>query len=233
MVNDPSKKTLRHFYCRDVLWQTFERMSEAMDRGVDELVNEAMRLLAQQQGFLPADYPLGRELSEPYPAALPNPVPPRPEATPPGGAAVGKRPGSGSYTGLRKPASGPPPLPGNRITSEQPTFRPPPPPSFSVPPAVGGKVAPPLYLIFGNQKYLVDKDQFIIGRGTKSSDLPIRDGNISRKHAAVIRRNGEYYIKDLGSTNGIDYKGERIEGKKIEEGDVFSICDYQLLFTFK
>jgi pSer/pThr/pTyr-binding forkhead associated (FHA) protein len=76
----------------------------------------------------------------------------------------------------------------------------------------------PCILIFGNQRYVVDKDQFIIGRGTKSSDLPIRDGNISRKHAAVIRRNGEYYIKDLGSTNGIDYKGERIEGKKIEEG---------------
>jgi len=36
-----------------------------------------------------------------------------------------------------------------------------------------------------------------------------------------------YFIKDLGSTNGIEYKGERIEGKKIEEGDTFSICDYQ------
>ena len=53
MANDPSRKTLRHFYCRDVLWQSFERMSEALDRGVDELVNEAMRALAQQQGFLP------------------------------------------------------------------------------------------------------------------------------------------------------------------------------------
>ena len=42
MANDPTRKTLRHFYCRDVLWQSFERMSEALDRGVDELVNEAM-----------------------------------------------------------------------------------------------------------------------------------------------------------------------------------------------
>ncbi|MGA9653301.1 MAG: FHA domain-containing protein, partial [Polyangia bacterium] len=93
--------------------------------------------------------------------------------------------------------------------------------------------SPPLYLVFGNQRYVINKDQFIIGRGTKSSDLPIRDGNISRKHAAVIRRNGEYFIKDLGSTNGIDYRGERIEGKKIEEGDVFSICEYQLKFTYR
>jgi hypothetical protein len=236
MANDPSRKTLRHFYCRDVLWQSFEQMSEALDRGVDELVNEAMRLLAQQQGFLPKDYPPG-ELSKPnpVPAALPNPVPPplpRPDSTPTG-APSSSRTGSGSHTDLRRRSSVPPPVPSNRITSEQPTVRPPPPTSFAVPPVATGKPAPPLYLLFGNQKYSVDKDQFIIGRGTKSSDLPIRDGNISRKHAAVIRRNGEYYIKDLGSTNGIDYKGDRIEGKKIEEGDIFSICDYQLRFTYK
>jgi hypothetical protein len=235
MANDPSRKTLRHFYCRDVLWQSFERMSEALDRGVDELVNEAMRVLAQQQGFLPADFPPGGELSQPYPAGLPNPGPPplpRPDATPTGAPGAG-RSGSGSHTDLRRPSSVPPPVPGNRITSEHPAVRPPPAPNFAVPPSAGGRAAPPLYLIFGNQRYAVDKDQFIIGRGTKSSDLPIRDGNISRKHAAVIRRNGDYYIKDLGSTNGIDYNGDRIEGKKIEEGDIFSICDYQLRFTFR
>ena len=124
-------------------------------------------------------------------------------------------------------------MPSARSTAAQQVSRPPPLPSFSVPEQTDAGTAPPLYLIFGNQRYVIDKDQFIIGRGTKSSDLPIRDGNISRKHAAVIRRNGEYYIKDLGSTNGIDYKGERIEGKKIEEGDLFSICEYQLKFTFQ
>ena len=67
----------------------------------------------------------------------------------------------------------------------------------------------------------------------KSSDLPIKDGNISRKHAAVIRRNGTYFIKDLGSTNGIDFKGMRIDNKRIDEGDVFHLCDYELRFTYK
>jgi pSer/pThr/pTyr-binding forkhead associated (FHA) protein len=130
----------------------------------------------------------------------------------------------------------PPPLPPAYATAEQSASHQPLPPAaatLSVPAPSGGGVAPPLYLVFGNQRYVIDKDQFIIGRGTKSSDLPIRDGNISRKHAVVIRRNGEYYIKDLGSTNGIDHNGERIEGKKIEEGDIFSICDYQLKFTYK
>ena len=96
-----------------------------------------------------------------------------------------------------------------------------------------GVPAPPLYLVFDNQKYRIDKDQFIIGRGAKSSDLPIKDGNISRKHAAVVRRNGTYFIKDLGSTNGIDFKGMRIDNKRIDEGDVFHLCDYELRFTYK
>ena len=65
------------------------------------------------------------------------------------------------------------------------------------------------------------------------ADLAIKDGNISRKHAAVIRRNGTYYIKDLGSTNGIDYKGMRIDNKRIDEGDIFHLCDYELRFTYR
>jgi pSer/pThr/pTyr-binding forkhead associated (FHA) protein len=93
--------------------------------------------------------------------------------------------------------------------------------------------APTLYLIYNGHRYPVVKDQFIIGRGSKTSDLAIKDGNISRKHAAVIRRNGTYYIKDLGSTNGIDYKGMRIDNKRVDEGDIFHICDYELRFTYR
>ena len=98
-------------------------------------------------------------------------------------------------------------------------------------PAPGG--SPTLFLIYNGQRYPVTKDQFIIGRGSKTSDLAIKDGNISRKHAAVIRRNGTFYIKDLGSTNGIDYKGMRIDNKRIDEGDVFHLCDYELRFTYR
>jgi len=87
--------------------------------------------------------------------------------------------------------------------------------------------------MFNQQRHAIDKDQFIIGRGSKTADLAIKDGNISRKHAAVIRRNGMFYIKDLGSTNGIDYKGMRIDNKRIDEGDIFHICDYELKFTYR
>lgn len=91
----------------------------------------------------------------------------------------------------------------------------------------------PLYLLFNGQRFVVDKEQFVIGRGSKTADLPIKDGNISRQHAVVLRRNGVYYIKDLGSTNGIEYKGMRIDNKRIDEGDTFYICDYELKFTYQ
>lgn len=90
----------------------------------------------------------------------------------------------------------------------------------------------PLYMVFNNNRYVIDNDKFVIGRGSQQTDLTIRDGNISRKHCAVIHRNGNFYIKDLDSTNGIEYNGNRIESKRIEEGDVFYLCDYALQFTY-
>jgi pSer/pThr/pTyr-binding forkhead associated (FHA) protein len=134
---------------------------------------------------------------------------------------------------LASTASRPPPPPP--ISSK--TSRPPPHPVSTAPvPKLTPETQSPgplLFLLYNQQRMAIDKDQFIIGRGSKTSDLAIKDGNISRKHAAVIRRNGVYYIKDLGSTNGIDYKGMRIDNKRIDEGDVFHICDYELRFTYR
>lgn len=215
MTADLNKKTLRHFYCRDALWQCFERMSEDFDRGIDDLVNEAMRFLAREKGYLPTE-------NEARPGGIHVPA----QSSP--GLPLVQTPAS-SRAPSRQP---PPPLP----PPGRPTI-----PRAPVPHDDGGADgveglngdAPPLYVLFDNHRYLVDKDQFIIGRGSKSSDLPIKDGNISRKHAAVIRRNGGYYIKDLGSTNGIDFNGQRIDNKRIEEGDTYYLCDYELRFTYR
>lgn len=106
--------------------------------------------------------------------------------------------------------------------------------SFEVAKAAStGQGRAPLYIIFNGQRIPVRKEQFIIGRGLKTSDLAIKDTNISRRHAAVLFHNGAYYIKDLNSTNGIEYNGMRIDSKRIEEGDVFKICDYEFRFTYQ
>jgi len=79
----------------------------------------------------------------------------------------------------------------------------------------------------------VTKEEFVIGRGAKSADLAIKDGNISRRHGAIVYKNGNYFIKDLGSTNGIEFEGRHIDTKHIEEGDVVRLCDYELQFTYR
>lgn len=88
-----------------------------------------------------------------------------------------------------------------------------------------------LFLIYHGRRYPITREPFVIGRHT-SSDLRIRDGQISRKHAAVIWRNGAHYMVDLGSYAGIEYKGLKIDNKRIEEGDLFKLADYALRFTF-
>lgn len=219
---DQSKKTMRHFYCRDVLWETFEQMANDFDCSIDYLINEAMRYYATSKNYAPRQAGASAQAARPKPPARQAPA-----------AASAGAGGEAGASPARRAA--PPPPPGARRGPQRHggfgsgisrPIRPTPQPSARA-------STPVLYLIFKNQRIPIDKDQFIVGRGSRTSDLPIKDGNISRKHAAVIRRNGVYYIKDLGSTNGIDYKGMRIDNKRIEEGDVFHLCDHELRFTFK
>ncbi|MBK9070421.1 MAG: FHA domain-containing protein [Myxococcales bacterium] len=205
---DQSKKTMRHFYCRDVLWETFEQMAADFDCSVDYLVNESMRYYARSKNYqsgssvsLPQQ---GGRVASPRSAALTNPP------------AIARR------TGAQ-----PVPRTDTEGTAEAA-------PSMAQAAAASGVgEVGTLFLSYDGQRYPITKDQFIIGRGSKTSDLAIKDGNISRKHAAIIRRNGAFYIKDLGSTNGIDYKGMRIDNKRIDDGDIFHICDYELRFSYQ
>src|SRR3954465_1058444 len=48
---EQSKKTMRHFYCRDVLWETFEQMANDFDCSIDYLINEAMRYYARSKNY--------------------------------------------------------------------------------------------------------------------------------------------------------------------------------------
>ena len=79
----------------------------------------------------------------------------------------------------------------------------------------------------------ITKDRFVIGRGKQSSDLTLKDPNVSRQHAMIEYQNGVYFMVDMGSTNGVEYNGQRIARKQIAEGDVFRICDHDLRFTYR
>jgi neural Wiskott-Aldrich syndrome protein len=130
----------------------------------------------------------------------------------------------------------PPPPPGRAAAPmpPQPSHAPPPLPGGGRgAPAARGHAMPSLFVIFNGQKIPIAKDEFVIGRGAKSADLAIKDGNISRRHAAIVFHNGAFFMKDLGSTNGVEFEGRRFDSKRIEEGDIFRMCDYELRFTYQ
>ena len=126
-----------------------------------------------------------------------------------------------------QPLAAPPPFP-----SRQPAAPPPPPPAPAAAPAAAPYGAQ-LTVWYDGQPCSVNKDRFVIGRGKQSSDLTIKDPNVSRQHAMVEFLNGQYYMVDMGSTNGIEYNGQRIARKAVQDGDVYRICDHDLRFTFR
>jgi pSer/pThr/pTyr-binding forkhead associated (FHA) protein len=248
-----AKKTLQNFHARTGLWNLFVKRSAQMECSVDYLINEAMRLYAANHGFLELEPEADDEeravaAETPIPAQAPPLPAPRMKPTVPGraigtpSASALPRPGGPA---LPRPSAPPmaPPRPSSPPAPPRPTgagSMPAPRPSAPGPrpptdPGLGTGTAPkrpPLTIIFQGNKVPITQDQFIIGRGSKSSDLAIKDANISRKHAAVIYHNGAYYMKDLGSTNGVEYKGKPVDSKRIDEGDVFSVCGYELHFTY-
>lgn len=107
----------------------------------------------------------------------------------------------------------PPPLPAPSAAPRKP---------------VAAPIAQKLTIHYQGRPFLVAKDRFIIGRGKTSSDLTIRDPNVSRQHALVEFSGGNFYMVDMGSTNGIEFSGQRVQRKAIQNGDVFRICDHEL-----
>jgi len=98
------------------------------------------------------------------------------------------------------------------------------------PPLVNGN-GKTLTIEADGDRVVVSKDRFIIGRGKQSSDLTIRDPNVSRQHAIVEFAGGVFYMVDMGSTNGIEFAGQRVQRKAIQNGDVFKICDHEIYMT--
>lgn len=101
-------------------------------------------------------------------------------------------------------------------------------------PGIGAAPTPrQLFIRYQGQSFAVNKDKFIIGRGKQTSDLTIKDPNVSRQHAMIEFDGNQYCIVDLGSTNGIEYLGQRVQRKIVVDGDVIRICDHELVFQYR
>ncbi|MFO0666559.1 MAG: GGDEF domain-containing protein [Polyangiaceae bacterium] len=69
------------------------------------------------------------------------------------------------------------------------------------------------------QVFSLDKDVMLIGRGTEC-DIWLEDPGVSRVHARVVRdEDGEYYVEDMGSTNGTFMKRTAVKRAPLSAGD--------------
>src|SRR5213082_4070983 len=72
------------------------------------------------------------------------------------------------------------------------------------------------------------REEITIGR-QDGNTIRLTERNVSRRHARLMKQNGNLVIEDLGSYNGVRVNGEKISGPtKIKEGDLVEIGDYDL-----
>lgn len=193
-----------------------------------------------------------RAPAPPAPLAAPAPLPPVPSPGRPApyyppaprGPSAAPLPPPSQPTARRPPPAPLPPPPATRqVPAVQPGYyapssAPPQPAPYASPggppppPVAQGGQRPTVHIYYMGERYPVTKDRFIIGRGRQSSDLTIKDPNVSRQHAMIEYLNGYYYIVDMGSTNGVEYAGQRIQRRVVGEGDTFRVCDHELRFSY-
>ena len=93
--------------------------------------------------------------------------------------------------------------------------------------------APALYMMVeGGELDRIAKERFVIGRG-KHCDFVINSGKVSREHAVIVRDAGEFFLEDLGSSNGTWFNKQRIKRRKIEDGDEYFICSEKVKFVYR
>jgi serine phosphatase RsbU (regulator of sigma subunit) len=81
------------------------------------------------------------------------------------------------------------------------------------------------------QRFHLWKERVTVGRA-RSCDVFLPDQWLSRQHAEIRRRSGDYFVADLESKNGTLLNGERVgEERRLRHGDVISLGEHQLTFS--
>ena len=70
-------------------------------------------------------------------------------------------------------------------------------------------------LKFDGKEIAIDEAVTTLGRTSDNTVAFITDSNISRYHAEIEERDGEFWLIELGSSNGTTLNGEKIEAEKL------------------
>ncbi len=86
-----------------------------------------------------------------------------------------------------------------------------------------------LHAASGPQAIPLESTMLTLGRGL-SNDIILEDTRVSRHHAQLRYKNRQFWITDLGSTNGTFVNNERVVESALQNGDVVSLGGLELTF---
>jgi predicted transcriptional regulator len=235
-MSDDRAKTPRTLLVSDDVWEALGAMAAEMGTDREALVNQALHTFVRLNGFLlPADLArlaaLLRSGADDAGAGFTPPereeraAPPPPESA----GRVAELAQQLAASGMPRAVAAPPPiedpgLPGAPDLSVDQASR---------DPGVAAPASRALVLLAdGRELGRVLKDRYLIGRG-KHCDLVIHSGKVSREHAAITRQGADYFIEDLGSSNGTWFEKRRITRRQIQEGDEYYISAEKLSCSFR
>jgi Inner membrane component of T3SS, cytoplasmic domain len=82
-----------------------------------------------------------------------------------------------------------------------------------------------------NKSFTLNQPRTVIGR--KGADIPLEDPEISRHHCVIEVRDRSINLKDLDSTNGTFFEGERARAVLLKEDAMFRIGSSVIRVTFR
>ncbi len=85
----------------------------------------------------------------------------------------------------------------------------------------------------GDRRYVLDGPVAVLGR-SRECDCVLEDPNISRQHAELRQAsNGDWTVRDLGSTNGVKINGRRVESARLAPGDEVTLGTTSFVFDIE
>ena len=84
-------------------------------------------------------------------------------------------------------------------------------------------------LTVDGRKHEVSSTSVVLGR-SREADVRVADVNVSRRHAEVRQEGAGYWIVDLGSTNGLEVNGKRVDRARLRDGDRITLGATEVVF---
>jgi len=85
-------------------------------------------------------------------------------------------------------------------------------------------------LRWNGQRRALEERRSVLGR-SRDADVQIEDPNVSRRHAEIVQEGSTYWLVDLGSTNGTEVDGRRVQRARLDDGSRFTIGETTVTFS--